>query len=69
MSELVGLDWVHLDLDAERPEIFLPSGIQKGTKRDAYLDLAPETARQLRRYRNEAWKQLWPSFRAARAME
>lgn len=56
VSELVALDWDHVDLDAEPAEIFLPGGIQKGTKRDAYLDIDDETARQLRRYRNDAWK-------------
>lgn len=46
----------HLNLDAGPAEIYLSGGIQKGTKRDAYLDLEDETARQLRRYRNSAWK-------------
>ncbi|MFC7009151.1 hypothetical protein [Halalkalicoccus salilacus] len=45
---LVALDWDHVDLDADPAEIYLPGGIQKETKRDACLDLAPETARQLR---------------------
>lgn len=39
VSELVALDWDHLDLDADPAELYLPGGIQKGTKRDAYLDL------------------------------
>lgn len=56
VSELVAIDWEHLDLDAEPPELFLSGGIQKGTKRDAFLDLNEETARQLRRYRSSAWK-------------
>ena len=56
MSELVAIDWDHLDLNAEPPELFLPGGLQKGRKRDAYLDLSLETARQLRRYRSSAWK-------------
>ena len=56
VSELVALDWDHLDLNADPAELYLPGGIQKGTKRDAYLDLEDETARQLRRYRNSAWK-------------
>lgn len=56
MSELVAADWDHIDLDAKPPELYLPGGIQKGTKRDAYIDLDPETARQLRRYRSNAWK-------------
>ena len=56
VSELVALDWDHVDLDTDWPELYLPGGIQKGTKRDAYLDLEDETARQLRRYRNGAWK-------------
>ena len=56
VSELVALDWDHVDLDADQPDLYLPGGIQKGTKRDAYLDLEDETARQLRRYRNGAWK-------------
>lgn len=29
----------HIDLDANTPERYLPDGLQKGTKRDAYLDL------------------------------
>lgn len=56
VSELVALDWDHLDLDADPPEIFLPGGLQKGSKRDAYIDLEDETARQLRRYRSSLWK-------------
>ena len=56
VSELVELDWDHLDLDADTAELYLPGGIQKEAKRDAYLDLEDETARQLRRYRNGAWK-------------
>ncbi|WP_336365189.1 tyrosine-type recombinase/integrase [Halalkalicoccus salilacus] len=56
VSELVALDWDHLDLDADPAEVYLPGAIQKGTKRDAYLDLENETARQFRRYRNGAWK-------------
>ena len=56
VSELVALDWDHLDLDTDPAELYLPGGIQKGTKCDAYLDLAPETVRQLHRYRNSAWK-------------
>ena len=56
VSELVAADWDHVDLDAKPPELYLPGGIQKGTKRDAYIDLNPETARQLRRYRSNAWK-------------
>lgn len=56
VSELVALDWDHIELDSDPPEIYLPGGIQKGAKRDAYLDLDPEMARQLRRYRNRAWK-------------
>ena len=38
VSELVALDWDHIDLDADPAELYLPGGIQKGTKRDAYLD-------------------------------
>lgn len=53
---LVALDWDHVDLESDPPELFLPGGLQKGAKRDAYLDLEPETARQLRRYRTGAWK-------------
>lgn len=45
MSELVALDWDYIDLDADTPELYLPGGLQKGTKRDAYLDLEDETAR------------------------
>lgn len=56
VSELVALDWDHVDLGAEPPELYLPGGIQKGTTRDAYLDLSEETARQLKRYRSSAWK-------------
>ena len=56
MSELVALEWDHVDLNVDRPALYLPGGLQKGTKRDAYLDLEDETARQLRRYRNSAWK-------------
>jgi integrase/recombinase XerC len=56
VSELIALDWGHVDLDADTPELYLPGGLQKGTKRDAYLDFEDETARQLRRYRNNAWK-------------
>lgn len=47
VSELVALNWDHVDLDTDSAEISLPGGLQKGTKRDAYLDLEPETARQL----------------------
>jgi integrase/recombinase XerC len=56
VSELVALDWDHIGLDADPAELYLPGGIQKGAKRDAYLDLEDETARQLRRYRNGVWK-------------
>lgn len=56
VSELVALNWDHIDFTADPTELFLPGGLQKGTKRDAYLDLDVETARQLRRYRNSAWK-------------
>ena len=56
MSELVALNWDHVDLDADPAELYLPGGIQKGTKRDAYLDLEDKTARQLRRYRNSVWR-------------
>ena len=69
VSELVAINWDHLDLDAEPPELFLPGGLQKGAKRDAYLDLSDETARQLRRYRSGAWKTreaVFPSRQADR---
>lgn len=56
MSELVALNWNHVDLNADPPELFLPSGLQKRAKHDTYLDLKDETARQLRRYRNSTWK-------------
>ena len=56
VSELVALDWDHVDLDVDRPELYLSGGLQKGTKRDAYLDLEDKTARQLRGYWNGAWK-------------
>ena len=49
-------------------ELFLPGGLQKGMKRDAYLDLEPETARQLRRYRTGAWKATEAVFQAVRAI-
>ena len=69
VSELVALDWDYLDLDAESPELILPGSIQKGNKRDAYLDLNRETARQLRRYRNRVWKEtpaMFPSRQSER---
>ena len=69
VSELVALDWNYLDLDAESPELILPGNIQKGNKRDAYLDLDRETARQLRRYRNRVWKEtpaMFPSRQSDR---
>lgn len=69
VSELVGLDWSHLNLDVEPPELFLPGGLQKGSKRDAYIDLSPETARQLRRYRSSVWKEteaVFPSRQSER---
>ena len=72
MSELVGLDWNHLDLDADPPEVFLPGSLQKGTKRNAYLDLDLETARQRRRYRSSAWKTteaVFPSRQSDRMSE
>lgn len=56
VSEFITLDWDHVDLDADPAELYLPGGIQKETKRDAYLDLEDETGRQLRRYQNGAWK-------------
>jgi hypothetical protein len=48
VSELIALDWDHVDFDADTPELSLPGGLQKGAKRDAYLNLKDETARQLR---------------------
>lgn len=69
VSELVALDWDHIDLSADPAELFLPGGLQKGTKRDAYLDLKDETARQLRRYPNGAWKTtdaVFPSWQSDR---
>lgn len=56
VSELVALDWDHVDLDTNPPELFHPGDLQKGTKRDAYLNLDDEMARQFRRYRNGVWK-------------
>lgn len=46
VSEHVALNWDHVDLNSDPPELFLPAGLQTGTKRDAYLDLEEETARQ-----------------------
>lgn len=69
VSELVALDWEYLDLDAEPAELYLPSEIQKGNPGASYLDLAAETRRQLRRYRNRVWKEseaLFPSRQSAR---
>ena len=57
VGELVALDWELLDLDADPAEIMLPSEIQKGDPGVAYLDLAPETARQLRRLRSDGYKE------------
>ncbi|WP_336365194.1 tyrosine-type recombinase/integrase [Halalkalicoccus salilacus] len=51
-SELVALNWAYLNLDVEPGELYLPSEIQKGNPGASYLDLADETRRQLRRYRN-----------------
>ncbi len=53
---MVALDWEYLDLDAEPGELYLPSEIQIGNPGASYLDLADETLRQLRRYRNRVWK-------------
>jgi integrase/recombinase XerC len=69
VSELVALDWDYLALDADPPELILPGRIQKGNKRDAYLDLDRETARQLHRYRNRVWKKtvaMFPSRQSER---
>ena len=56
VSELVVLDWVHVEIDVVPSELFLPDGLHKDAKQDAYLDLENETVRQLLRYRNDAWR-------------
>jgi integrase/recombinase XerC len=69
VGELVALDWAYLDLGAEPGELYLPSEIQKGNPGASYLDLADETRRQLRRYRNRVWKDnkaLFPSRQSDR---
>lgn len=40
VSELVALDWDHVNLAADPSELFLPGGLQKGTKHDACLTLS-----------------------------
>lgn len=56
VSELAQLDWELLNLETEPAELYLPSEIQKGEPGASYLDLARDTARQLRRYQRDIWK-------------
>lgn len=37
LSELAVLDWDHGEFKTNPSELFLPGGLQKGAKRDAYL--------------------------------
>ena len=53
-GEVCALGVDHLDLDAGT--VYLPSRIQKGSPPPATLELAPDTARLLRRYLRDRWK-------------
>lgn len=53
-AELAGLDVDHVDLDAGT--VYLPSRIQKGSPPPATLELDRDTARTLRRYLRDRWK-------------
>ena len=53
-GEVCALDVDHLDLDAGT--VYLPSRIQKGSPPPATLELATDTARLLRRYLRDRWK-------------
>ncbi|MFC7047288.1 tyrosine-type recombinase/integrase [Halobacteriaceae archaeon GCM10025711] len=55
-SEVVGLDVDHLHLDEEPVTVYLPSEIQKGNPPPATIELSEDTARQLRRYLRDRWK-------------
>jgi integrase len=64
----INVDW--LDLDAEPAVLDLPAEPQKGPNASpATLSLAPETARQVRRYLSSRWKDseaLFPSRQSDR---
>lgn len=53
-GELVALDVDHVDLEAET--LFLSTSIQKGSPPPAILELDRDTARTLRRYLCDRWK-------------
>lgn len=56
VGELVALKWDYVDKEAG--ELYLPGPIQKGTNPPpAYLDLAPDTVRQLIRFRRSRYKE------------
>lgn len=61
-EECVSLDVGNLDLEATPSTVYLPSPIQKGDPAPATLELDDETARQLRRYLRDRWKDVEALF-------